>query len=178
MKKSKIIRLVFLVAALTVMLSAGYLCGCETEGTSERKSESESASADKSPDPAEPAAQQVQLPQQQNEEEEPAVKVAYEVIPYEAMPDNVKMLVDGQKKEAAVVVVDVNHNKYVFIALGARSTGGYSVIIKSVIERQGIVTVVYSEQRPEKGAMVTQAFTYPWIVIKIDTELPIHAIFE
>lgn len=166
MKKSKKICLVFLIAAFNVLPAAGYLCGCENE--------------------AKPAGQQqqAQLPQQQNEQNEQneqegtTVKVDYEVIPYEAMPDNVKMLVDGHKKEATVEIVAVNQSKYVFIALGARPTGGYSVSIKSVTEHHGRITVAYSEQKPEKGAMVTQAFTYPWIAIKIDTELPIDTVSE
>lgn len=183
MKKSKVICLIFLVVVLTltVLAAAGFLCGCENKSAADPAEPSgEPGPQTQLPQTQLPLTQlpQAQLPQQQSGQEGSVVIVDYEVISYEAMPDNVKALVDGHKKEAVVTIVAFNNSKYVFIALGARSTGGYSVVIKSVTECQGLVTVVYSEQKPEKSAMVTQAFTYPWIVIKIDTGLPIDVISE
>ncbi|HBL50580.1 MAG TPA: hypothetical protein DDZ65_10095 [Firmicutes bacterium] len=179
MKKSKKLCLIFLMAAFTVLVlpAAGFLSGCGTENTEQTAQTAQTEQTEQTAQAAQ-AAQLPQHAQQQNEQEGAAVNVDYEAIAYEVMPDNVKALVDGHKKEAAVVIVAVNYSKYIFIALGPRPTGGYSVAIKSVTERQGVVTVVYGEQKPEKGAMVTQAFTYPWIVIKIDTELPVDTLFE
>lgn len=182
MKKSKGVYLIFLavVLTLTFLAFAGLLCGCENKPAVDPAGVGAGAGAGSgaSGGPGQPAQLPAQLPQQQSEQEGPVVNVDYGVISYEAMPDNVKALVDEHKKEAVVTIVAANNSKYVFIALGARSTGGYSVVIKSVTERQGLVTVVYSEQKPEKGAMVTQAFTYPWIVIRIDTGLPVDVILE
>jgi len=184
MKKGKVIYLSFLVVALTVTVLAatGLLCGCESKSASDPAKAGAGSGAGASGEPVQlPEASQLPqstLPQQQSEQEGPVVNVDYEVISYEAMPDNVKALVDEHKKEANVTIAAISNSKYVFIALGARSTGGYSVAIKSVTEHNGIVTVVYKEQKPEKGAMVTQAFTYPWIVIKIDTGLPIDVFLE
>jgi hypothetical protein len=179
MKKNKMMRLLFLVVALTVLVASGLLCGCEKEDIAAGSGQPVAGSAEQDGQPGQQAQALPSKPSQQlGTEEGLAVKVDYEIVSYDAIPDNIKALVDEHKKEPLVTIVDANNSKYVFIAIGARPTGGYSVVIKSVTECNGIVTVVYGEQKPEKGAMVTQAFTYPWIIIKIDTTLPVKVVAE
>ena len=53
----------------------------------------------------------------------------------------------------------------VLVALGERPTGGYAIApISAVTTPQG-TRITIREQRPARGAIVTQAFTYPWLLL-------------
>ena len=47
------------------------------------------------------------------------------------------------------------------IAMGERPTGGYSIYIKKIKAKDGIVTIYVTEKSPFEGEIVTEATTYP-----------------
>lgn len=63
--------------------------------------------------------------------------------------------------------VDFDSSLVVFVALGQRPTGGYSVAVASVRRSDGGVIVRYVEREPGPGCMTTQALTAPYQVVKL-----------
>ncbi len=64
----------------------------------------------------------------------------------------------------APVEFDPAANIAVGVFLGARPTGGFAAEIASVEEQGDVLTVTWREIRPGRGAIVTQAFTSPWVI--------------
>ncbi len=81
---------------------------------------------------------------------------------------NTWSLIFGNRMPQSVRTLDLTKHTLVVIAVGTRPTGGYEVGIPEVfLEDQGLV-VEYYERTPEPGTMVTQAFTYPYIMIAVE----------
>lgn len=55
----------------------------------------------------------------------------------------------------------------VFIGMGARPTGGYSIKVISVEDNEGNTNIQVEETVPKADEMVTQAITYPYTIIEI-----------
>lgn len=65
--------------------------------------------------------------------------------------------------------VDFTRNVVVFLLAGQRNTGGWSVEPKSV-RMDGSTAVIQAEIRgPAPDAIVTQALTYPYAVVALDS---------
>jgi hypothetical protein len=50
-----------------------------------------------------------------------------------------------------------------------RPTGGYSLEVDSVLDSEGTLYVLLQEIAPKPDEIVTQALTYPWAVLIIET---------
>jgi len=61
---------------------------------------------------------------------------------------------------------DDKGNRYLVISAGERPTGGYGLVLNSVVEGTDKVTIVAELKYPQKGQMVTQVLTYPHLLIK------------
>ena len=113
----------------------------------------------------------------ENLEYSEAQKIAYTQVHYQDLPEDIKGVIDKQKLQSCTrIFKGEGDSQYLFIALGERRTGGYGIEIKSVEAVEGRVTVIYREIKPEEGAFVTQAFTYPYVVLKIDSPFQINVI--
>ncbi len=63
---------------------------------------------------------------------------------------------------------------YILATYGERPTGGYSVEITEIVEKEDQLEVSVHYTAPEEGEPVTQAITYPYdLVIVEETELPV-----
>lgn len=64
---------------------------------------------------------------------------------------------------------EVDFSKYTVIAvfMGEFPTGGYDIEVKNIIEHEDKIVVVVKKTSPEPGAIVTQAFTQPYHIVKI-----------
>lgn len=63
--------------------------------------------------------------------------------------------------------IDFSREMVIAVTLGMRSTTGYSVNITGVDEEEDSITVTYLEMQPPWDAIVGQALTQPYHVIKI-----------
>lgn len=63
--------------------------------------------------------------------------------------------------------VDFARETVLAVFMGPRSTGGYGLDVGGVTFEGGDLFVDLIEIRPEPGAMVTQALTSPWMVVRI-----------
>ncbi|WP_353893783.1 protease complex subunit PrcB family protein [Proteinivorax hydrogeniformans] len=90
-------------------------------------------------------------------------------------PDAIEVQRERLKKAGGEYIYDCDDTgkKYVYIALGERPTGGYS--IKTEVEKQeNKIVVKYKEVKPAKGDMVTMVITYPEKLLIFDTEKEIE----
>jgi len=101
--------------------------------------------------------------------------VRYSVVDEKDIPDHIVRAIEETKSEETSMVFDGEAGtQYVYIALGERRTGGYHINIESVERSGDRILISYSEIKPADNEMVTQVLTYPWIVLKVNSELPIE----
>lgn len=64
---------------------------------------------------------------------------------------------------------DVNWNdeRLILVSLGARSSGGYRVFVKSIERKDSNLIVHYVEQKPPAGQAVLTVITSPWELIRM-----------
>ena len=109
----------------------------------------------------------------------PANSLSYTLVEYDDLPEDIKVLVNLQEKQPLVKTIKgKGNNTYVFISLGERPTGGYAVKITNVKIANGTVVISYKEVKPPKDAVVTQQLTYPWVVLKVVSPLPVGKIIK
>ncbi len=73
----------------------------------------------------------------------------------------------------------VNFEEEMILAvfMGERTTGGYSIEIVEIMEKDDVVEVIIGQTSPGEDDMVSMAFTYPEHIVKMEkTEKPIEFI--
>jgi hypothetical protein len=65
---------------------------------------------------------------------------------------------------------DIANSNYVILSMGEKNTGGYSIEIEKVEETDKNIIITVKEKNPAPDAMVTQAITYPYTVVKIHSK--------
>lgn len=63
--------------------------------------------------------------------------------------------------------VNLEHEHLLFVTLGEKPTGGYSVSLASVQGEEATLRLAVKVREPAPGAMVTQAITSPCVVVAI-----------
>ncbi len=103
-------------------------------------------------------------------------EVDYSIIQAEEnVPEEMKEIIDQNMEKGGSHVVAGEDAQFVFIGLGERRTGGYGIHISSVEVVDENILIVYNETKPSEGSMTIQAITYPYVVLKVDSMLPIKA---
>ncbi len=85
-------------------------------------------------------------------------------------PNEIKMLQNDKKLRNKISPVDVQQSNFVILNMGEKNTGGYSIAVENVVETDKNVIITVKETEPEPGTMVTQGFTYPFCVVKINSK--------
>jgi len=78
-------------------------------------------------------------------------------------------------QEPVPPVPDIHFEEQTVLAVfqGEHSTGGYAIRITNIKEGNGVLEVSVDEQSPGPGDIVTQAFTQPYHVVKVNSTLPV-----
>lgn len=72
--------------------------------------------------------------------------------------------------EGSAPAVDFEKGVVVFLLGGMRNTGGWSVVPKAArVEADGTAVIEATVQGPPPGGITTQAITYPYAVVTIDS---------
>ena len=85
-------------------------------------------------------------------------------------PNEIRMLQNDKKLKNKISPIDVQKSNFVILNLGEKSTAGYSIAIENVEETEKNIVISVKENSPESNAMVTQEFTYPYCVVKINSK--------
>jgi hypothetical protein len=64
--------------------------------------------------------------------------------------------------------VDFDQSMVIAVFMGQRSTGGYDIEIKRIVDRNDQVIVYYETTEPSEDDMLAQVITSPYHIVKID----------
>ena len=85
-------------------------------------------------------------------------------------PNEIVMLQNDEKLKNKISSNDSQTSNFVILNMGEKTSGGYSIGIDSVVETDKNIVITIKETSPEPGSMVTQAFTNPFCVVKINSK--------
>ncbi|MFV8269592.1 protease complex subunit PrcB family protein [Flavobacterium sp. GT2N3] len=85
-------------------------------------------------------------------------------------PNEIVMLQNDENLKNKISSNDSQTSNFVILNMGEKTSGGYSIGIDSVIETDKNIVITIKETSPEPGSMVTQAFTNPFCVVKINSK--------
>ncbi|MGO4818707.1 protease complex subunit PrcB family protein [Flavobacterium sp. W22_SRS_FP1] len=85
-------------------------------------------------------------------------------------PNEIRMLQNDKKLKNKISPADVQKSNFVILNMGEKNTGGYSIAIESAVETEKNIIITVKESSPEPEAMVSQGFTYPFCVVKINSK--------
>lgn len=154
MNKRKVLSLI-LISILAVSILAG--CTKDKEKTPAINEETQTEQTEQTKD-------------KNVDETENNKNVTFEII--EKFDEEALKMIDEKTKEKGYGILSRDDNSVViFIASGEKLSGGYGIKVKTVEEKDGVVTITVEESSPEKDAIVTETLTYPYTVIKLDTKV-------
>lgn len=153
MNKRKVLSLI-LISILAVSILAG--CTKDKEKTPAINKETQTEQTEQTED-------------KNVDETENNKNVTFEII--EEFDEEALKMIDEKTKEKGYGILSRDDNSVViFIASGEKPSGGYGIKVKTVEEKDGVITITVEETAPEEGAMVITALTYPYTVIRLDTK--------
>jgi hypothetical protein len=105
-------------------------------------------------------------------------RLPYETVDPSQSPEPIQEWIERSKDKKMAQFMIVGDEAYVLVTRGEKSTGGYDVNIQSIKKyaSKSVITVEMTD--PPKGAIVSQAVTYPYVLIKLKGELHGDVIFR
>ncbi len=85
-------------------------------------------------------------------------------------PNEIAMLQNDEHLKRKIKEEDVKTSNFVILNMGEKPSGGYSITVENVEETAEKVTLTIKENMPKAGSMVTQAITYPYAIVKINSK--------
>ena len=85
-------------------------------------------------------------------------------------PNEIRMLQNDKMLKNKINPTDVQKSNFVILNMGEKTTGGFKITVENVVETDKNVIVTVKETEPEAGTIVTQGFTYPFCVVKINSK--------
>lgn len=85
-------------------------------------------------------------------------------------PNEIRMLQNDENLKNKISPNDVQNSNFIVLNMGEKTTGGYKIGIDTVVETDKNIIITVKETIPEPGSMVTQAFTNPFCVVKINSK--------
>ena len=83
------------------------------------------------------------------------------------------------KKQEGVETIEYKGNYYVFIKMGSKSTGGYDIKVEEIKTYDNSNATIYVRtSEPKSFDTVTDAFTYPYVVIWFNEKPNIKVIYN
>jgi len=92
--------------------------------------------------------------------------VNYQVLPQ--APDHLTTSIEALKKEKGYFLFA--EDKVLVIFMGERSTGGYSISLKDIQAQDDTLVIEVTEKSPGPNDIVTQAFTYPMLILQLEDD--------
>jgi hypothetical protein len=86
----------------------------------------------------------------------------------------IEMLQNDETMRKKIQESDLQNATFLILNMGEKNTGGYKIAVEKVEETADKIIVTVKDINPEPGAMVTQAFTYPYTVVKINSKKQIE----
>lgn len=84
--------------------------------------------------------------------------------------NEIAMLQNDDKLKHKINSDDVKTSNFVVLNMGEKPTGGYQIGVESVVETEKNIIITVKETAPPPNAMVLQAITYPYCIVKINSK--------
>lgn len=84
--------------------------------------------------------------------------------------NEIAMLQNDDKLKDKINSSDVQTSNFIVLNMGEKPTGGYQIGLESVVETDKNIIITIKEIAPESNAMVTQAITYPYSIVRINSK--------
>ena len=91
------------------------------------------------------------------------------IVSEEALPKELKEIIDGKKEEAFQLTYTDRDYLYICIGYGKQETGGYSIALNDLYLTETEVVVDTTLLGPEASDQAKKTATYPFIVIRTET---------
>jgi hypothetical protein len=85
-------------------------------------------------------------------------------------PNEIKMLQNDENLKNKINASDIQNANFIVLNMGEKSSGGYVIGVENVVETDKNIILTIKETNPEPGSMVTQSFTNPFCVVKINSK--------
>lgn len=95
----------------------------------------------------------------------------YEIL---TEPREIAMLQSDENLRKKLTAEDINNSNFIILNMGEKSSGGYSITVESVLESPDKILVTVKENEPPAGSVNTDAITYPYAIVKINSKKPIE----
>lgn len=96
-------------------------------------------------------------------------EITYEVVSFESLSDPLKNKVEYLKDQPGYEILEAESGQvYLFIGAGMQPTGGYGLEVTSLMSKDNRLTAEIEFIKPDPDDIVTQALTYPYIIIELD----------
>lgn len=94
-------------------------------------------------------------------------KIEFSEVKGDELPGNMANSIKLLKPNRGYFYEEAKDAYYIAIFSGKRTTGGFSINVKSVEDVEGKTYINVEEYEPKPTAIVTQAITYPYTIIKV-----------
>lgn len=78
-----------------------------------------------------------------------------------------KQAYNNYLKKPTLPKVDFNEYQVILVALGMKTSGGYSIKIDKIINSNGNYIIAVTELSPGSNCMTTEAITYPFQLVQV-----------
>jgi hypothetical protein len=85
-------------------------------------------------------------------------------------PNEIKMLENDANLKHKIRPDDIKTANFIILNMGEKTTGGYAIGIESAVETDNSIIIKVKETSPAPDAMVTQALTNPFCVVRINSK--------
>lgn len=83
-------------------------------------------------------------------------------------PEQLKTMIEEKKVQMMKLSYSDGEYLYVVVGYGEQNSGGYSIQINEFYETENAIYIDTTLLGPDSGDTVTQALTYPYVVIKTE----------
>lgn len=106
----------------------------------------------------------------QDTEKEDTNKSSFKVVKPELYTDNIKSMIENMKEKRGFIEYANDGKHYIIIFAGKKTTGGVSIDVLEAYDKGENASIIIKEKGPGPKEQVTQALTYPNIVVKVTKE--------
>lgn len=92
----------------------------------------------------------------------------YTILEEGQIPQELASLIEEKKGQRFQVTFDTGDKRYIAVGYGAQATGGYSISVEELYLSTNAIYLNTNLIGPLKGEAVTEAESYPYLVIQID----------
>lgn len=155
----------FIVIILCIFTVA--LLGCDLKKESEVNREESKVNNEEIPAVKQDTEKENNRKEENIAEKESNNKSSFKVIKPEFYTDNIKSMIDNMKEKRGFIEYVNDGNHYIIIFAGKKSTGGVSIDVLEAYDKGEDACIIIKEKAPGPKELVTQALTYPTIVVKV-----------